>query len=244
MKNLIILFCVSILTVLACKKKEDPPVNKLITGLDPSIKLPNAETTGALSYIEGYIDGERFCLVEGRDSVKLIDYASPLFGYDYQKEWVDGVGGSWTFDQGDFRTQEPVKKKWYITFSLPTFSGKRDTSQFTAFKRKYGTPGIFTNFDRANLINGQDQFSLSIDRQDIFNGQWNILGLTTWGDVAPGVPMNQTGSYIKLVSTNYYRYIQGTNYHYEMIYEFDLKLTGNRHLTKGRMKTWVTSLKF
>ena len=130
------------LTLFACKKQTEAPVNKLIPGLDPSVTLPNADTTGALAYIEGYIDGERFCLAEGKDSVKMYDVVTPLFYYDtYQKEWNNGIGGIWYFIQGSdfFAFQAPPKKRWYIEFHLPTFGPKRDTSGFKAFQRKYST---------------------------------------------------------------------------------------------------------
>lgn len=224
------------MTLFACKKHSEAPVNKLIVGLDPSVTLPNADTTGALSYITGYIDGERFALVEGKDSVMMIDVASPLFAYDYQPSWNNGIGGKWIFDQAVRGYQQPLKKGWSIEFSLPTFGANRDTSQFNAFKRKYATPATFTNLNRCGSIDNLDQFILLINRTDIFNGEWNTLGLGTCG-------VEQTGSYIKLVSVGQRVYIPGTNYHYEMIYEFDLKLTGNRHLTKGRMKTWVYGMK-
>jgi hypothetical protein len=248
MKNLMYFFLFSSLTVFACKKHVEAPINKLIPGLDPSVKLPNADTTGALAYIEGYIDGERFCLADGKDSVKFSDVATNLFYYDnYQKEWNNGVGGAWFFYQGTGLFFTPAnEKKWYIQFTLPTFGASRDTSQFKAFQRKYATPGIFTNFDRASLTDNLEQFDLRINREDIFDGKWQTLGLASWGDVAPGVKLDQTGSYIKLVSVTKYDYIPLTNFHYEMIYEFDLKLlagTGVKHLTKGRMKAWVTRIK-
>ena len=239
----LLLLLLSLLTIFACKKHTETPVNKLISGLDPSITLPNADTTGALSYITGYIDGERFSLVEGKDSVIMIDVASPLFANDYQKDWINGIGGGWYFQQGTWGFREPEKKRWFIEFRVPTFGANRDTSQFNAFKRKYATPATFTNLDACSLTDNLDQFALFIQRTDIFNGQWNTLGLTSCGEVSPGVKLDQTGSYIKLVSVGKLVYIPGTNYHYEMIYEFDLKLTGNRHLTKGRMKTWVYGMK-
>lgn len=238
MKNLIFL-SLSLLITLGCKKHNETPTNKLIPGLDPSVILPNADTTGALAYIEGYIDGERFCLADGKDSVKLVDAATNLFFYDnYQKEWNNGVGGAWYFRQGTGLFFTPTNEKmWYIEFSLPTFGAKRDTSQFKAFQRKYATPSTFTNLDACSLTDNLEQFSLSIRRIDIFDGQWQTLGL---GSCSSSMV---SGSYIKLVSVTKYDYIPLTNYHYEMIYEFDLMLTGNRHLTKGRMKTWVTGMK-
>ena len=99
MKNL---FCLSLLLLitLGCKKNIEAPVHKLIPGLDPSVTLPNADTTGALAYIEGYIDGERFCFAHGKDSVSFLDVATNFFYYDfYQKDWNNGVGGSWFFEQ-------------------------------------------------------------------------------------------------------------------------------------------------
>ena len=243
MKKFLFLSFLSTFMLFACKKRIETPMHKLIPGLDPSVNLPNADTTGALSYIEGYIDGERFCLVEGKDSVLVIDYASALFGYDYQKDWLNGIGGAWYFQQGRQLFQEPPKKMWYIQFNLPTFGANRDTSSFNAFKRKYATPATFTNLDRANKQNDLEQFSLHIFRTDIYNGEWKTLGLTTWGEASQGVKLDQTGSYIKLVSVGKLTYIPNTNYHYEMIYEFDLKLAGNKHLTKGRMKTWISGLK-
>lgn len=246
MKNLMPFLFLSIITLFACKKQNEAPINKLIPGLDPSVTLPNADTTGALSYITGYIDGERFSLVEGKDSVKLIDYASPLFGYDYQKDWINGIGGAWFFDQGAWSGNPEPKKGWYIQFILPTFGANRDTSQFNAFKRKYATPSTFTNLDFCSPTDNLDQFGFYIFRTDINNGVLNTLGLASCGDVSQGVKIDQTGSYIKLVSVGKLTYIPGTNYHYEMIYEFDLKLlsgSGVKHLTKGRMKTWVTGMK-
>ena len=247
MKNLMSFLVLSILTLFACKKHTETPVNKLIPGLDASVTLPNADTTGALAYIEGYIDGERFCLADGKDSVKFVDVATNLFYYDfYQEKWNNGIGGSWFFQQGEWGFQEPTKKIWYIRFGLPTFGVQRDTSQFKAFQRKYATPSTFTNLDRGSLTDNLEQFDLSIFRVDIFDGKWNTLGLSSWGDITPGVKMDQTGSYIKLVSVTKFDYIPMTNYHYQMIYEFDLKLlsgAGVKHLTKGRMKTWVTRIK-
>lgn len=141
MKNLMSFLVLSILTLFACKKHTETPVNKLIPGLDASVTLPNADTTGALAYIEGYIDGERFCLADGKDSVKFVDVATNLFYYDfYQEKWNNGIGGSWFFQQGEWGFQEPTKKIWYIRFGLPTFGVQRDTSQFKAFQRKYATP--------------------------------------------------------------------------------------------------------
>ena len=56
--------------------------------------------------------------------------------------------------------------------------------------------------------------------------------------------MNHIGKlYIKLVSVKHYVYTTH-GYHDEMIYEFDLKLSDNRHLTKGRMKTWVENIRY
>jgi hypothetical protein len=61
-----------------CKKCEDPVVaaesNYLIAGLDPATKLPNSDTTGAFAYIQGNIDGQSFCLVDGKDGVRYLDY--------------------------------------------------------------------------------------------------------------------------------------------------------------------------
>ncbi len=246
MKNIAFVFFLSLISLCACKKHTETPINKLIPGLDPSVTLPSADTTGALSYIEGYIDGVRFCLAEGKDSVQMVDAASSMFGNDYKKDWVNGIGGAWFFQQGTWGFQEPPKKIWIIQFNLPTFGPKRDTSEFKAFKRKYATPATFTNLDACSLTDNLEQFRLSIFRQDIFNGEWNILGLGSCGDVAQGVKIDQTGSYIKLVSVGKITYIPGTNYHYEMIYEFDIKVlggTGVLHITKGRMKTWISGLK-
>ena len=244
MKNIVLLLIFSMLTLFACKKRTEAPVNKLIPGLDPSVTLPNADTTGALFYIEGYIDGERFCLAEGKDSIQVIDYATEFFYYDtYQKDWINGITGAWFFHQGALRGfQEPPRKGWDIKFYLPTFDPKRDKSEFRAFQRKYATPSVFTNFDKASTTDNQDQFDFIIQRTDLFDGQWQTYGLTCWGYVSQGVKMDQTGSYIKLVSVRKFNYVPTTDYHYEMIYEFDLKLSGNRHLTKGRMKTWVTRI--
>ena len=234
MKNLLFLFFFFIAHY-SCKKQQAPtPVNKLIAGLDPSVVLPSADTTGALAYIEGYIDGERFCLAEGKDSVQLTDAASSLFGNDYKKEWIIyGIGGNWTFGQ-----PEQWEKRWYIDFQLPTFALGRDTSEFNAFKRKYAAPSVFTNLDACGkTIVALEQFRLDIFRKDTYDNHLRYLGIGTCGAT------DQTGSYIKLVSVGKIQYIPNTNYHYEMIYEFDLKLSGNRHLTKGRMRTWLMGLK-
>ena len=234
MKNIIVLFCLFIIGLISCKK-DALPTNSLISGLDPNVKLPNADTTGAFAYIEGYIDGERFCLVDGKDSVKMVDYASAFFGFEYQKEWNNGIGGAWFFQQNESFLRSD--KGWYVAFSIPTFGAARDTSEFNAFKKKYATPGIFTNIKLVNVYDNLDLFNFSIMRSDIYNGKWNTLGLGIRGDE------DQTGSYIKLVSVKHYIYtLHG--YHDEMIYEFDLKLSGNRHLTKGRMKTWVENIRY
>ena len=237
MKNTIVLFSLLILGLISCKKEivSTTGTNSLISGLDPNVKLPNADTTGAFAYIEGYIDGERFCLVDGKDSVKFQDYASAFFGFEYQKEWNNGIGGAWYFQQPEGIVGKD--KRWYIWFTLPTFGAARDTSEYNAFKKKYATPGTFTNIKLINTFDNLDLFSLSIFRSDIYDGKWNTYGLGSMGD------QDQTGSYIKLVSVKHYVYTTH-GYHDEMIYEFDLKLSDNRHLTKGRMKTWVENIRY
>ena len=229
MKNLVKLFLFSVILLAACKK--EAITNSLFTGLDPSVKLPNADTTGAFAYIEGYIDGERFCLVSGKDSINFVDYASAMFGYDYQKEWVNGIGGFWYFEQ-----PETFSKRWSVEFRLPTFGASRDVKEFPEFKKKYSTPGTFTNLDACSPTNNLDQFNLQINRTDDFDGKPNTLGLWLCGE-------SQAGSFIKLVSVRKVAYYPGITYHYELIYEFDLKLTNGKHLTKGRMKTWVSWIK-
>lgn len=234
MKNLIILLSLSIIGLLACKK-EALPINSLIQGLDANIKLPNSDTTGAFAYIEGYIDGERFCLVDSKDSVKWKDYASALFGFEYQKEWLNGIGGAWYFQQPE--SGKGGDKRWYIRFALPTFGIAQDTSQFNAFKKKYATPNTYTNLKEDNLNDNLNIFRLEIWRSDIYDGKWTTRGLVSYEN------LDQTGSYIKLVSVKHYVYTTH-GYHDEMTYEFDLKLSGNRHLTKGRMKTWVENIRY
>lgn len=232
MKNIPYFWLLIILSALGCKKENTVVENKLIKGLDPSVKLPNSDTTGALAYIEGYIDGERFCLADGKDSVKMYDLATPLFYYDtYQKDWLNGIGGAWWFQEPELR-----EKKWKVQFYLPSFI-YRDTSTFNEFRKKYIIPQTFTNFcdGKSNEV-----FSLQIDRYDTFDGQKGIQGV---GTCESTIPDFQKGSYIKLVSIRKFDYVPITDYHYEMIYEFDVKLTGNRHLTKGRMKTWVVKIK-
>ncbi len=235
MKNIMVLFCLLMIGLISCKKDALPATNSLITGLDPNIKLPNADTTGAFAYIEGYIDGERFCLVDGKDSVKMKDYASAFFGFEYQKEWINGIGGAWYFQQPEGNVGKD--KRWYIRFTLPTFGAARDTSEFNAFKKKYATPNTFTNLKKVSGSDNLDMFSLEIFRSDIYNGKWNTYGLISYDDI------DQTGSYIKLVSVKHHIYTTH-GYHDEMTYEFDLKLSGNRHLTKGRMKTWVENIRY
>ena len=236
MKNTMVLFCLLIVGLISCKKDVvSTGTNSLISGLDPNVKLPNADTTGAFAYIEGYIDGERFCLVHGKDSVKMVDYASAFFGFEYQKEWINGIGGAWYFQQPEGVAGKD--KRWYIRFSIPTFGSARDTSEFNGFKKKYATPGTFRNIKLVNVYDNLDLFTFEIWRSDIYNGKWNTYGLSTRGDE------DQKGSYIKLVSVKHYVYTTH-GYHDEMIYEFDLKLSGNRHLTKGRMKTWVENIRY
>lgn len=234
MKYLIALMFLSIIGLISCKK-DALPTKSLISGLDPNVKLPNADTTGAFAYIEGYIDGERFCLVDGKDSVKFKDYASAFFGFDYQKEWINGIGGAWYFKQPEGVIGKD--KSWYIRFAIPTFGAARDTTEYNSFKKKYASLGTFTNLTRSSLSDNLDMFRLEIWRSDIYNGKWNTYGLTA------EAAEDQTGSYIKLVSVKHYVYTTH-GYHDEMIYEFDLKLSGNRHLTKGRMKTWVENIRY
>ena len=237
MKNIIVLFCLFVVGLISCKKDVVVPTNSLITGLDANVKLPNADTTGAFAYIEGYIDGERFCLVHGKDSIKMVDYSSAFFGFEYQKEWNNGIGHAWFFTQPEGVIGKD--KRWYIEFFGPTFGAARDTSGFNTFKKKYATPGTFTNIKKPLTYTYEDidKFTLNIFRSDIYNGKWNTLGLGTGGDE------DQTGSYIKLVSVKHH-VSTPHGYHDEMIYEFDLKLLGNRHLTKGRMKTWVENIRY
>jgi hypothetical protein len=239
MKN--ILFCTFLLFVSLLSCKKEPKENSLIRGLDPTVKLPNADTTNAFAFIEGYIDGERFCLVSKKDSVEWIDYASALFCCDFQKEWVNGIGGSWYFEQ-----PETWNKRWYIQFILPTFDAVRDKNEYTNFRKKYSTPNSFNNFYTGKPNSGVDNFSLNVFRTDIINGTQGTSGLTSWGDVKQGVPLDQTGSFIKLVSITKMDPVKSGGYNYQLIYEFDLKLlsgNGVLHLTKGRMKTWIENLK-
>jgi hypothetical protein len=244
MKNNIFVLLLLFVALASCKEPINSPENSLFKGLDPSIKLPNADTVGAIAYIEGYIDGERFCFVHGKDNVKMIDVASNLFGNDYKKEWNNGMGGAWLFWQPDSLT-----KRWWLQFSLPTFGYNPDSVAFSTFKRKYSTPNTFTNLYSCvndSISHGLDNFRLSIYRDDIFNGQPNTLGISSCGYIAGNTPMDQTGSYIKLVSVKRYDYILD-NWHYEMMYEFDLKIltsSGVKHLTKGKMRTWVSKIKY
>jgi hypothetical protein len=249
MKNLI-LFLLT-LACFSCKKEEQVKINKLIYGLDPNVTLPRADTTNAFSYFQGYIDGEYFSVVHDKDSFQMIDVASYIYGNDYKKEWFqyfpDGgaISPLWIFQQPETR-----EKKWYISFNLPAYSSKKGESNFLSFKRKYTTPATFTNLAYRIDSSSFENFSLQINRTDIYDGKLNNIGVASWGDIAKGKPIDQTGSYIKLISVRYVDYIPNTSYHYEMIYEFDLKLLGGGatepsilHLTKGRMKTWLVNIK-
>jgi hypothetical protein len=240
MKNLVYLLMLSVVLITACKK--EPVVNSLIPGIDPNVKLPAHDTTGASAYIEGYIDGERFCLVHNKDSVKWIDYASALFCCDFQKEWVNGIGGRWYFQQ-----PEIWNKNWKIEFVLPTFGTHQSVNDYSFFRKKYSSVGTFNNITGTfKTKEDLDKFKLFIWRTDSFNGEQNTLGVGTIGDIAPGVSVDQTGSFIKLVSITKMDPVKSGGYNYQLIYEFDLKLvSGNKvlHLTKGRMKTWIENLK-
>jgi hypothetical protein len=86
MKRIIVLvvFCsiVIFLGLVSCKKCEDPvitPQNYLLDGLDANTKLPVSDTTNAFAYITGEIDGTPFSLVDGKDKIRFLDYASAFF---------------------------------------------------------------------------------------------------------------------------------------------------------------------
>jgi hypothetical protein len=245
MKN--ILLFLTIISFFSCKK-EEPIINSLIYGLDPNTKLPKADTTNAYAYIQGYIDGEYFSLVKGKDSVDITDRASIVFSNDYQSDWATttpkgAVAPTWIIEQ-----PETMEKRWYINFALPGYPLEKKGAGFKEYKKKYTTPATFTNIGYSQDSTQFNKFDFQIFRRDIYNGVWNDIGaLTPWDDIAPGKRLDQTGSYIKLISV---RYVPNAVFKYELIYEFDIKLTGGGpngarefHLTKGRMKTWLLDIK-
>jgi hypothetical protein len=243
MKN--ILFMLIILGVCSCKK-ESEPVNKLITGLDPTVRLPQADTTGALAYIQGFIDGEPFSIVDNKDSFTLIDGASDRFGSDYNKEWFQAFPDGAIIPAWFFEQTEKMNKKWSIRFDLPAYSSTRGAGEFVSYKKKYTTPAIFNNIGERKGPSNWDVFDIAIWRTDFFNGQPNTFGITTFTGNVEETKLLQKDSYIKLVSVRKFAFVPNSDFHYELIYEFDVKLKSGAnilHLTKGRMKTWLVSIK-
>jgi hypothetical protein len=244
MKNILFYSFLLLFSIVSCKK--EPEVNALISGLDPSVKLPNTDTTGALAYIQGFIDGEPFSVVHNKDDFKMYDAASGTFGLDYDKKWFEGiVGTSWRSTLWYFKQPESSEKYWEMRFKLPGFSSKKTENDFKEFKKKYTTPTTFTNIGQ-EVNTGIEEFNLEIWRNDIFDGKWNKYGVTTFTGNTEETKTLQKNSFFKLVSVKYIDYIPNTNYRYEMVYEFDVKLRSGAktlHLTKGRMKTWLVRIK-
>jgi hypothetical protein len=243
MKNLILLLLA--LSLCACKKEEQA-VNSLIYGLDPSIKLPKADTTNAYAYIQGYIDGEYFSLVKGKDSIDLTDRASEVFSNDYENlkryEMTAPKGAlapTWIIEQ-----PETMEKRWYINFSLPGYPLEKKGVGFKEFKKKYTTPSTYTNIGYSQDSSEFSRFNFEFHRVDYYDYggkvSLNDFSISTFESDIQRAKTTQKDSYIKLLSV---RYVPNAVFKYEIIYEFDVILTGGKHLTKGRMKTWLLDIK-
>jgi hypothetical protein len=242
MKNILVFFI--IVSFFSCKKEEQA-VNSLIYGLDPSTKLPKADTTNAYAYIQGYIDGEYFSLVKGKDSIDLTDRASEVFSNDYENlkryEMTAPKGAlapTWIIEQ-----PETMGKRWYINFSLPGYPLEKKGIGFKEFKKKYTTPSTYTNIGYSQDSSEFSKFNIEIHRVDYYKDilvGLNDISIATFDPDIERAKAIQKNSYIKLISV---RYVPNAVFKYEMIYEFDVLLTGGKHLTKGRMKTWLLDIK-
>ena len=220
----------------ACHKTKEEPadtIHSLLRGLPTDTKLPNQDTTGAFAYVIGTIGDLPFSMVADKDSVAFIDYASGIFFPTFDTIWkIRGVGCSWGFNE-----TKDDNKKWKFVFSLPSLPIGCTEAYAKQYRIDQTTLRVFTNVGD-NALSFTDstrgnQYAIDLHRIDSY------ITPITYPIEDHSIStrfLDQKISYVKLVSVKRYDYIPNTNFHYEMIYEFDVSLGYDNNYPSARMK--------
>jgi hypothetical protein len=233
-----------------CKKCEDPvgtPQNYLLDGLDANTKLPVSDTTNAFAYITGEIDGTPFSLVDEKDKISFLDYASAFFirpfSWDSSYFTKNGVSSSWYF-----QTKLDSSQYWRVNFDLPSFRPK-NTGEFNRYKMDLSTIGKVYKFGSSGVQTSNPNFTISDAEIDIIRQDKYILNGTPTPDVrlvsTISTRVSQANSFLKLVSIVKHPNVVNSYYLYELHYEFECNFNnGSRdiRLSKGKAKVWVRDI--
>ncbi len=244
MKNIIIIFsCLSVIFVSGCKP--EPVIDQGAIKWGEFLRgqtLPTVDTSSLGNYIEGYIDGQRFCFREDKDSIFIYDAGSSIFYANLPDTSVfkpSSYGASWTFSQRESFSD------WYfsIDFYYPNFKlnyDGNDSSRLVQYR-----------LDRVKTTSATigNHFEYK-DYSFFFDIKKRIP------PVAPGVGSakserlyvshcNQSNSYMKVVSVRQLGYIPDARYsnRREVIYEFEANIGYfgliYKRITKGRIRIYI-----
>jgi hypothetical protein len=253
MKNKLVylsILLVSLSVFTNCKKCEDPvvaPQNYLLAGLDANTKLPVSDTTNAFAYVTGEIDGVPFAVVDGKDKIQFIDYASAVFirAFNWDSSYFvrNGLSSAWYFE-----TKHDSSQYWQIKLDLPSFKPKNE-SEFNQYKRDLSTVGKVYKFGSAGVQTDNPNFTISDAEIDIIRKDiYTVNGAPTYdirlvSTIDP--KLSQSNSYLRLVSVTKHQNLVNSYYYYELHYEFECNFnTGTKEirLSKGKAKVWVRDI--
>jgi hypothetical protein len=185
-------------------------------------KLPTADTSSLGCYVEGYIDGQRFCFKEDKDGIFVEDLGSQIFYGnlpDTNTFKPSGIESFWTFSQAEsFKDWFFSIRFFYHEFKI-NYDGK-DTIKLEQYRRdrvKTTTATIGDHF-------GGKDYGFFVDIAKKVN-------VAQGSDVSKGERLyashcTQANSYMKVVSVRQLGIIPDARYsnRREVIYEFEANI--------------------
>jgi hypothetical protein len=247
MKNISVLYLLlALLFGTGCKEKEPIITEEVRWGeFLQGRTLPASDTSGLGEYMEGYINGKRFCLMQDKDSFSVQDIASDIF---YNNQLPDttstfkatSIGGQW-----DFIQPESSKTLFFaMSFICPAFPLKYDGKDSLRLEQ-YRRDRLKTNINW--VVGGKPA---QLDEYQFFFRNYKAVpilpGTNTYNGqylYTEGYP--QAGSFIRLISIRQLGLLADRRYSLrrELIYEFEANLGDKREIycriNKGRIRVYI-----